>query len=32
LRSGVFKEYAERFLDPAQIDDVDLNQYLKSEN
>jgi HD-GYP domain-containing protein (c-di-GMP phosphodiesterase class II) len=32
LRSGVFKEYAERFLDPAQIDDVDVNQYLKSGN
>jgi hypothetical protein len=32
LRSGVFKEYAERFLDPSQIDDVDLNQYLKSGN
>ena len=29
LTSGVYKEYAERFLDPAQIDDVDINQYLK---
>jgi hypothetical protein len=29
LTSGVYKEYAERFLDPAQIDDIDINQYLK---
>ncbi|OHC72436.1 MAG: diguanylate cyclase [Rhodospirillales bacterium RIFCSPLOWO2_01_FULL_65_14] len=29
LTSGVYKEYAERFLDPSQIDDIDINQYLK---
>jgi hypothetical protein len=28
LRSDVWKTYAERFLDPAQIDRVDINQYL----
>ncbi|MGD2054882.1 MAG: HD domain-containing phosphohydrolase, partial [Gammaproteobacteria bacterium] len=28
LTSGVYKKYAERFLDPEQIDDVDINDYL----
>ncbi len=28
LQSGVWKLYAERFLDPAQIDRVDIEQYL----
>jgi HD-GYP domain-containing protein (c-di-GMP phosphodiesterase class II) len=28
LTSGVYKEYAERFLDPSQIDEVDISQYL----
>lgn len=28
LRSGVWHKYAERFLDPAQIDRVDIDQYL----
>lgn len=28
LTSGVYKEYAERFLMPEQLDDVDINQYL----
>ncbi len=28
LKSGVYKEYADRFLDPAQIDEVDIDQYL----
>jgi hypothetical protein len=28
LHSGVWKTYAERFLDPAQIDRVDINRYL----
>jgi HD-GYP domain-containing protein (c-di-GMP phosphodiesterase class II) len=28
LRSGVWQKYAERFLDPAQIDRVDIDQYL----
>ncbi|HUA55974.1 MAG TPA: HD domain-containing phosphohydrolase [Candidatus Sulfotelmatobacter sp.] len=28
LRSGVYKRYAERFLLPEQIDEVDINQYL----
>lgn len=28
LTSGIYKEYAERFLDPEQIDDVDISQYL----
>ena len=28
LESGIYREYAERFLQPDQIDDVDLSQYL----
>ena len=28
LTSGVYLEYARKFLDPSQIDDVDINQYL----
>jgi HD-GYP domain-containing protein (c-di-GMP phosphodiesterase class II) len=28
LREGVYKRYAERFLEPAQIDDVDVEKYL----
>jgi HD-GYP domain-containing protein (c-di-GMP phosphodiesterase class II) len=28
LREGVYRHYAERFLDPAQIDDVDVEKYL----
>jgi HD-GYP domain-containing protein (c-di-GMP phosphodiesterase class II) len=31
LTSGVFREYAEKFLDPAQIDDVDITQYLPAD-
>ena len=28
LRSGAYQRYADRFLDPDQIDDVDISQYL----
>ena len=28
LSSGVYKEYAERFLDPEQIDDIDITRYI----
>ena len=28
LTSGVYQQYAERFLDPSQIDEVDINDYL----
>jgi HD-GYP domain-containing protein (c-di-GMP phosphodiesterase class II) len=28
LTSGVYKKYAEQFLDPGQIDDVNINDYL----
>ncbi len=28
LTSRVYKDYSERFLDPAQIDDVDIGQYI----
>ena len=28
LRSGVYREYADRYLKPEQIDEVDLSQYL----
>ena len=31
LKSGVYQEYAERFLDPSQIDEVDISQYLPKE-
>ena len=31
LKAGVFTEYAERFLDPEQIDDVDIDQYLGAD-
>ncbi|MEQ8667009.1 MAG: HD domain-containing phosphohydrolase [Rhodospirillales bacterium] len=29
LKSGVYKDYAERFLDPEQVDEVDVGQYLE---
>ena len=28
LESGIYKDYAERFLEPEQLDEVDLSQYL----
>ena len=28
LSSGVYKDYAERFLDPEQIDDIDITRYI----
>ena len=28
LTSGIYKEYAERFLDPMQIDEVDISLYV----
>lgn len=31
LESGVYREYAERFLSPEQIDEVDITQYLEQE-
>ena len=31
LTSGVYKEYAERFLLPEQLDEVDISQYLPQE-
>ena len=31
LRSGVYQTYAEQFLDPAQIDPVDIRQYLSRD-
>jgi HD-GYP domain-containing protein (c-di-GMP phosphodiesterase class II) len=30
LISGVYKDYAERFLEPSQIDEVDVGQYLSA--
>ncbi len=32
LTSGVYKDYADRFLDPSQIDEVDISQYVKRGN
>ena len=29
LESGIYKEYANKYLKPEQIDEVDINQYLK---
>jgi HD-GYP domain-containing protein (c-di-GMP phosphodiesterase class II) len=31
LRSGIFRDYAEQFLDPGQIDSVDIHTYLSTE-
>ena len=31
LTSGVYKEYAERFLLPEQLDKVDVSQYLPKQ-
>jgi len=31
LRSGIYKKYAERFLLPEQIDEVDISQYLSKK-
>ena len=31
LQSGVYRNYAEQFLDPGQIDPVDISQYLSTE-
>ena len=31
LRSGIYKTYAERFLEPSQIDEVDIEQYLSGD-
>jgi HD-GYP domain-containing protein (c-di-GMP phosphodiesterase class II) len=28
LRSGVYKKYAEEFINPDQVDDVDIEKYL----
>jgi HD-GYP domain-containing protein (c-di-GMP phosphodiesterase class II) len=28
LRSGVYREYAEQYLDPSQIDDFDIEEYI----
>ena len=28
LRAGVWREYAEQFLDPAEVDDIDIGDYL----
>jgi len=32
LKNGIHKEYAERFLDPSQLDEVDISQYIQSGN
>ena len=32
LKSGVYKKYAERFLKPEQIDEVDISQYVSGGN
>ena len=29
LESGVYKEYSERFLQPEQVDEVDITPYLE---
>jgi len=29
LRSGVYQQFAEAFIDPSQIDSVDIQQYLR---
>jgi len=32
LRSGIYRKYAERFLLPEQIDEVDVTQYLSKKS
>ena len=32
LTSGVYKKYAERFLDKSQIDEIDISEYLKGDD
>jgi len=32
LTSGIYKEYAEKFLRPEQIDDVDITEYIKADD
>ena len=32
LTSGIYKEYAEKFLRPEQIDDVDIAEYIKADD
>jgi HD-GYP domain-containing protein (c-di-GMP phosphodiesterase class II) len=32
LKSGIHVEYAERFLDPGQLDEVDISQYVQQGN
>ena len=32
LTSGVYKDYADKFLKPEQIDEVDITEYLKSDD
>ena len=29
LTSGIYKEYADRFLDPSQIDEVDISEFVE---
>jgi HD-GYP domain-containing protein (c-di-GMP phosphodiesterase class II)/HAMP domain-containing protein len=31
LTSGIYRQYGEQYLDPAQIDEVDIDQYLSTE-
>ena len=31
LTSGVYRQYGEQFLDPAQLDDVDINEFIQKE-
>ena len=31
LTSGVYKEYAEQYMKPEQIDEVDISEYLPSD-
>ena len=30
LTSGIYRQYGERYLDPSQIDDVDIRPYLEA--
>ena len=31
LTSGIYRQYGEQFLDPAQLDDVDINEFIQKE-
>ncbi|NNL07325.1 MAG: hypothetical protein HKO86_06340 [Gammaproteobacteria bacterium] len=31
LTSGVYRQYGEQFLEPGQLDELDINEFIKKE-